>query len=134
MEEPIGDADFRTLASFRRELRVFLQFSEQAAVTHGLAPQQYLALLAIRGSEIQPVTVGDVAAALLLKPHSASELVSRLEKLGMVQRRETEDDGRRRVIELTAKARTLLDTLSGAHRTELRRLRPLLVRLLESLG
>jgi DNA-binding MarR family transcriptional regulator len=134
MADTLTDTDFQVLASFRKELRIFLQFSEAAAAGHGLAPQQYLALLAIRGSDKPDVSVGDLAEVLLLKPHSASELVSRLEKLDLVARLEAQDDARRRVITLTEKSKTLLNTLSGAHRTELRRIRPLLVRLLSDLG
>jgi DNA-binding MarR family transcriptional regulator len=134
VDDPIGDDDFRTLARFRKDLRDFLQFSEAAALSHGLTPQQYQALLAIRGSERQRMQIGDLAEALLIRPHSASELVSRLEKLGMVERREVEEDGRGRSVLLMAAALTLLNTLSAAHRTELRRLRPLLVGLLERLG
>lgn len=134
MADKITDSEFQALASFRRELRIFLQFSETAAGAHGLAPQQYLALLAIRGAQNPDVSVGDLADVLLLKPHSASELVSRLEKLDLVERHEAQGDARRRVITLTERSKTLLNTLSGAHRTELRRIRPLLIRLLDELG
>jgi DNA-binding MarR family transcriptional regulator len=133
MDEPISDADFRTLAAFRRELRQFLQFSEAAALAQGLAPQQHQALLAIRGAEGQQMTVGELAETLLLRPHSASGLVSRLEKAGMVERHGSEEDGRRRVVKLSPRAEVLLDALSTAHRSELRRRRELLRMLLDSL-
>jgi DNA-binding MarR family transcriptional regulator len=134
MDDAISDADFRTLASFRRELRQFLQFSEAAAQSQNLSPQQHQALLAIRGSEDQQVSVGELAEALLLRPHSASGLVSRMEKLGLVERHGTEDDGRRRVVKLSTRGQVLLSALAAAHRNELRRRRPLLTKLLENLG
>ncbi|WP_210528592.1 MarR family winged helix-turn-helix transcriptional regulator [Rubellimicrobium arenae] len=134
MDEPISDSDFRTLATFRRELRQFLQFSEAAALSQGLSPQQYQALLAIRGADGQQMTVGNLAETLLLRPHSASGLVSRLETIGMVERHGSEEDGRRRVVKLSTRAKALLDTLSAAHRSELRRRRALLTTLLDSLG
>ncbi len=59
VDDPISDPDFRTLATFRRELCRFLQFSEFAALTQGLSPQQHRALLAIRGSDGQRMTVGE---------------------------------------------------------------------------
>lgn len=131
--KPISDADFQTLAAFRVELRQFLHFSEQAAHENGLTPQQYQALLAIRGSDRRALTIGALAGTLLLEPHSASGLVARLEKLGMIERRTVEDDGRRSIIRLSDRADSLLNTLSAVHRDELRRLRPLLVRLLSRL-
>ncbi|MAS44453.1 MAG: MarR family transcriptional regulator [Rhodobacteraceae bacterium] len=133
MTDPISDADFRTLAAFRRQLRGFLRFSETAAAGQGLTPQQHQALLAIRGSKARALSVGELADALLLRPHSASELASRLETLGLVRRLDDAEDGRRRVIAATERAETLLTALSETHREELRRLRPLLIGLLEDL-
>ncbi|TPE44586.1 MarR family winged helix-turn-helix transcriptional regulator [Amaricoccus solimangrovi] len=133
MPDRIDREDLRTLASFRRELRSFLSFSEGAALSQGLAPQQHQAILAIAGSEHQALTVGELAETLLLRPHSASGLVTRLEKLGMVERRETASDGRQRLVRLTNEGAAKLAALSSAHRAELRRLRPMLTRLLEAL-
>lgn len=133
MDGPVDDADLRTLAAFRRELRLFLQFSEAAASARGLAPQQHQALLAIRAAENRNMTVGELAEALLLRHHSASGLVSRLEKLGMVRRQGAGEDRRQRIVSLTDEAEALLLVLSNAHREELRRVRPLLVRLLKDL-
>src|SRR3546814_8582139 len=54
----------------------------------GLSAQQHQALLAIRGAEDAKATVGYIAERLILKPHSASELVHRLEKLSLIERSE----------------------------------------------
>ena len=62
----------------------FLAFSEARAAECGLTPQQHQALLAIRGAAPRPVSIGYVAERLILKPHSASGLVDRLEALGLV--------------------------------------------------
>ena len=133
MDDPISDADFRTLATFRRELRQFLRFSEAAALAQGLSPQQHQALLAIRGADDQQMTVGELAEALLLQPHSASGLVSRLERTGLVERHGVEEDGRRRAVKLSGKSQDLLNILTAAHQSELRRRRALLIKLLGSL-
>ena len=133
MSDRIEQSDLRTLAAFRKELRKFLHFSEDAAAAQGLAPQQHQAILAIAGSERQSLTVGELAEVLLLRPHSVSGLVSRLEKMGMVERYETEGDGRQRFLRLTAEGIVKLAALSSAHRVELRRLRPMLMRLLDAL-
>ncbi|HQF71242.1 MAG TPA: MarR family transcriptional regulator, partial [Promineifilum sp.] len=48
-DSAINDDEYIALAAFRYELRQFLRFSETAAETVGLTPQQHQALLAIRG-------------------------------------------------------------------------------------
>jgi len=134
MDRSVTDADFQALATFRRELRTFLDFSAKAAQAAGLAPRQHQALLAVRGAPDQRLTVGALAESLLLQPHSASELVSRLTALGLVDRSGSGQDSRQRIVGLTPQGRALLDSLSDAHRAELRRLRPMLVGLLNALG
>lgn len=133
LTEPVSDEVIRTLAAFRRELRIFHHFSETAAVEAGLSPQQHQAFLAIQGSECKELTVGEIAASLFLQPHSASGLISRLEKSGLVVRRDGNPDARQKIVRLTDKSIDLLDQLSAAHRSELKRLRPLLIKLLSSL-
>jgi DNA-binding MarR family transcriptional regulator len=54
----------------------------------------------------------------------------RLETLGLVTRRPSPHDGRQALVELTPKARTLLERLSATHCEEIVRLRPLLTTLL----
>lgn len=132
MDEDLSDAHYEALASIRYELRRFLHFSEQAASSSGVTPQQHQALLAIRASG-GSVLVGELAERLLLKPHSASEHVDRLAKLGLVRRGTGTADKRQVPIELTAEGSALLASLSRAHRDELRRIRPLLTQLIGTL-
>ncbi len=106
-------------------------FSEKAAREAGLTPQQHQALLAIHGFPGRKrVVIGDLAARLQLSHHSVVGLVDRLSAKALVRRRRDPHDARRVLIELTAKARSSLSGLSLAHRNELRRLAPLLIRLL----
>jgi DNA-binding MarR family transcriptional regulator len=79
----------------------------------------------------EEVTVGELAERLNLKHHSVVGLVDRLMGRGLIQRRHDESDRRRVLIALTAKAETLLLTLTLAHKDELRRLAPLLRAVLE---
>ncbi len=130
MSEPLTDADFVALSGFRHALRRFLQFSGDAAVGAGLTPQQHQALLAIRASEGREILVGALAERLLLRPHSATELVNRMEKLDLVRRVAGATDRRQVTIRLTAKGDQLLNGLTEAHRAELRRLRPMLTELM----
>ncbi|WP_245290956.1 MarR family winged helix-turn-helix transcriptional regulator [Methyloligella halotolerans] len=133
MMEELDDEDYAVLARFRFEIRRFLQFSEQAARSAGLTVQQHQALLIIRASEGGDIHIGDLADQLLLKPHSASELTTRLAERGYIERRPGNCDRREVRISLTAQARSILASLSAAHRAELRRLRPLLQRLLDAM-
>lgn len=130
--DDLDDEHYETLASIRHELRRFLHFSEQAASAAGITAQQHQALLAIRASGGQ-MLVGALAERLLLKPHSASEHVDRLVRLGFVRRGEGTADRRQVPIALTDEGRLLLASLSRVHRDELRRIRPLLSQLIERL-
>lgn len=132
MIEPdeLTDADYAALADFRYALRQFLAFSERGAASCGLTPQQHQALLAIRGAAHPNVSIGYIAERLILRPHSATGLVDRLEMLGLVTRRSSPNDGRQALLELTQKAQALLRQLSEIHREEIVRLRPMLTELL----
>ncbi|MBC9033795.1 MarR family transcriptional regulator [Sphingomonas sp. JC676] len=132
--EELTDDDYVALAGFRHALRQFLAFSEGRAAERGLTPQQHQALLAIRGAVGAPVSVGYVADRLILKPHSATGLVDRLEALDLVTRKPSPDDRRQALLALTPKAEALLGQLSATHREEIKRLRPMLTELLDRLG
>lgn len=135
MNEPaLSDADYATLADFRHILRQFLSFSENRAGEEGLTAQQHQALLAIRGADSGRATIGYVAERLILKPHSASGLVERLEALDLLARSSSATDRRQTLLALTAKAETILARLSTTHREEIRRIRPLLNELLARAG
>src|ERR1700733_4300948 len=99
----LSDADYRSLAEFRHLLRKFLAFSEDAARKEGLAPQQHQALLAIKGFG-GVLTVGELADKLLIKPHTAVELVERLLKSGYIRKESDREDRRRAKLSLTAMA------------------------------
>lgn len=121
------DIDYAALAEFRFALRRFQVFSEARAAEAGLTPQQHQALLAIRAADPDEATVGYVAQRLIVKPHSASELIDRLEAQGLVRREPTRSDRRRALLRLMPQASEILSDLSAAHREEIRRLQPLLV-------
>ncbi|MEO6215182.1 MAG: MarR family transcriptional regulator [Sphingomonas sp.] len=127
----IRDEDYVMLATFRYELRRFLQFSERAADDAGVTSQQHQALLAIRAASGAAMPVGALAERLLLRPHSTTGLIDRLQKLGLVERVRSDGDRRQVLVRLTPMGETLLATLSAAHRAELRRLTPLLAGLME---
>jgi DNA-binding MarR family transcriptional regulator len=133
IDRDLADHDYETLATFRHELRRFLRFSERAAQAAGLTAQQYQALLAIRAAPDTMLLVGELAAQLLIRPHSATELVDRLERLYLIDRSHMTEDRRQVRVSLTEKAKTLLISLGASHRVELKRLGPLLSDLMAKL-
>jgi DNA-binding MarR family transcriptional regulator len=132
MTDDLSDEHYEALASIRHELRRFLHFSETAASGSGITPQQHQALLAIRAAGGE-MLIGALAEHLLLKPHSASEHVDRLVKLGFVRRTSGLADRRQVGVTLTDEGRDILASLSVVHRDELRRIRPLLTKLIAQL-
>jgi DNA-binding MarR family transcriptional regulator len=127
----LDDEDYRRLAAFRRALRSFLAFSEGAARRVGLTPRQHQALLSLRGlPKGHKPTVGAVAEHLLIQPHSALELVNRLEAAGLVSRADDPEDGRNVLLSLTPAGMAALEALSASHLSELRQTGPLLLDLL----
>lgn len=121
----LGDQDYQDQAAFRRALRRFLHFSEEQARRHGIMPQQHLVLLFIRGNPSYPnVTVGDVAQALQIRHHSASLLIDRCVKRGLVNRMEDPRDRRRMLLSLTAAGEQVLKEITLANRHELAALNP----------
>ncbi|MEI5689141.1 MULTISPECIES: MarR family winged helix-turn-helix transcriptional regulator [Sphingomonas] len=133
MDDPISDKDYRALAGFRRQLRTFLSFSEDAAVAAGITAQQHQALLALRASPDLALPVGELADQLRLRPHSASGLIDRLEKLDLVRRTAGTTDRRSVTVVLTPAGANKIAALALTHRGELRRLRPLLLNILSDL-
>ena len=121
---PLGQADYRALAEFRRQLRVFLRFSEDAARDQGITPSQHQLLLAVKGGAGEGTpSVSDLAGTLLLRTHSAVELVGRATEAGLVHTTADPRDHRRHLVELTPEGEQILAALSRLHRYELRSFR-----------
>lgn len=119
----LNDADFQQLLELRTGLRRFLRWSEQEAEAAGLSPAQHQLLLAVRGhGDDRGPTVGEIAEHLLLRHHSAVELVNRAEGAGLVKRKPDPEDGRVVRVKITAKASRVLDKLAALHLDELNRL------------
>ena len=124
--------DYETIARFRYELRQFLAFSEIEANRSGLTAQQYQALMAIRGFSIrEPVSIGDLARYMLVRHHTAVELVDRMVRLKIISRRTDPSDGRRVLLELTAEGERRLRRLYQIHVHELRSMGPTLTKMLK---
>lgn len=128
------DADYQTLLQLRTGLRRFLRWSERQAEAAGLTPAQHQLLLAIRGHpDPQGPTIGDVAAYLLLRHHSAVGLVDRAERSGLVFRRQDPTNHSVVRLQLTRKGSKQLEALSELHLEELSHLAPAMHALWDTL-
>lgn len=125
--------DYRALADFRYEVRRFQNLSEQAARAAGIEPQQYQALLAIKGLPAETnATVGLLAERLQIQHHSAVELVDRLEEHDLLIRIRSRKDRRQVLLRLTGRAEEILRQVALPHRAELRSSGVTLLRALQT--
>jgi DNA-binding MarR family transcriptional regulator len=123
--------DYRALAEFRYQIRLFLSFSEKAVRDAGIEPQQHQLLLARKGlPDRSRPTIKTLAERLCVQHHTAVALVDHLEDRALVRRRPSPTDGREVLVELTAAGERLLRRLSLLHRQQLRTVAPRLVRAL----
>ena len=76
-------------------------------------------------------TVGDLASYMLLRPHSAVELVDRAEAAGLVRRVPDAADARVVRVELTSRGDLLVTGLTQKHLEELHKLAAVLGQLTE---
>lgn len=119
------------LAEFRYQLRVFVQFSEQAAHAAGLQPQQHQLLLQIAGAPTTAVpTIAYAAERLGLRHNSVVELANRSEEEGLLERASDQSDARRVLLRVTSKGSRLLQKLATHHRSELEVMGPDLIEAL----
>jgi DNA-binding MarR family transcriptional regulator len=119
----MNDQQYEQLLAFRVRLRRFLHWSQEQAAAAGLTPAQHQLLLAVRGRpDPRGPTIGEVAADLLIRHHSAVQLADRVETLGLIRRRR--GDGDRRVVrlQLTPAGERRVAVLSAAHLEQIQRL------------
>jgi DNA-binding MarR family transcriptional regulator len=124
---------YRAIGQFRRAIREFLAFSEAGARDQGLTSQQHQALLAIKAHEgPDPITVSELAEALLIKTHSCVGLIARLVERGLVERRVSARDRRRVQLRLEPAGEQVLEVISRANLDQLAGVASILDELLQS--
>jgi DNA-binding MarR family transcriptional regulator len=132
-DQEITLSQYQSLAEFRYQLRCFLHFSEQAARSVGLEPQQHQLLLTLKGlPNGRTATVSELAKRLQIQHHSTVELINRMVDRDFLERSRDENDQRKVIIHLTPYGEEVLRKLSLLHRTELRSSGPELVHALNS--
>lgn len=134
----LPDSEYGRLLTFRTQLRRFHRWSRDQAAAVGLTPAQHQLLLAIRGhddgrTDGHGPTIGDIADYLLVRHHSAGELVDRVAELGLVAREGDADDHRMVHVVLTTEGHARIGALTAIHFDELRRLGPSLEALVAGL-
>src|ERR1043166_4827491 len=131
IDDSADSPNYRALADFRHEIRRFLRFSENAARSAGLEPQQHQLLLALKGLPADKrSTISVLADRLQIQHHSAVELIDRLAKRGMVRRYRSRTDKRQVLVRLTQSGEDVLRQLSVHHLQELKSAGPVLARVL----
>ena len=119
----LDQQDYERLLAFRTGLRQFLSWSGRQAEAAGITPAQHQLLLAVRGHpDPRGPTIGEVAGYLLVRHHSAVELIDRAEAAGLVARRTDDEDARTVRLALTPRGAERLETLAASHLEELARL------------
>jgi DNA-binding MarR family transcriptional regulator len=113
------------VAEFRAALRAFLRKSERNARKSGLTPQRYLLLLMIKGSPDgkEQSTVTELSDRLQLAQSTVTELVRRAEETGLIEREQSDLDGRVAHLRLTEEGERRLRkafTTNAVEREELR--------------
>jgi DNA-binding MarR family transcriptional regulator len=119
MPVPLSAAEAVPVAEFRAALRGFMRTSERNARAAGLTPQRYLLLLMIKGAPggSEQSTVTELSERLQLAQSTVTELVSRAEEIGLVERERSSDDGRIAHLRLTEEGdRRLAEVFSSNER------------------
>ena len=126
--------DYRALAEFRYQLRLYLALSDHAAESAGLHPGQYRFLLTLKGlpDGTEP-TISNLAERLGLRHHSTVELVDRLVEGGLIYRERSERHRSYVFVRITKKGETVMRKLVASRKMELQRAGPLLVKALNTL-
>lgn len=131
----VSDRDYARLLTVRTGLRRFERWSAKAATAHGLTASQHQLLLAVRGDDSPDgPTIGQVADYLLIRHHSAVELVDRTENAGLIERVRDTTDHRAVRLQLSNAGEKVLAALTNAHLEELERLTPLFESMIGTLS
>ena len=125
MSGPPSPEDVARVAEFRAALRRFLRTTERNARAAGLTPQRYLLLLMIKGAAdgSERSTVTELAERLQLAQSTVTELVSRAEENGLIERERSASDGRIAYLRLSREGEQRLADSFTSNEAERRALR-----------
>jgi DNA-binding MarR family transcriptional regulator len=112
----ITTSDIVAVAEFRAALRGFLRRTERIARQSDLTPQRYLLLLMVKGAPdgSEQSTVTELSERLQLAQSTVTELVSRAEETGLIEREQSHTDARVAHLRLTEEGeRRLMNAFTG---------------------
>ena len=113
-----GDALVEALLDASRSLLGIVIRSVQAAPVGVTIPQHRVLVLLEEG----PLGVGAIAAELGVNPSNASRLCDRLQGMGLIRRRRSDQDRRTVLVDLTAGGRDNIAAVSAHRRAEISQL------------
>lgn len=120
------------LAAFRYQFRRFLRFSEKAARSCGVTPQQHQLLLGVAGYTGRGwATISELAEFLQERHNAVVGLVARAVSHRLVRKERAGRDRRFVRVYPTHEGQRLLDELSRLHREELGRVQTRMLRVLK---
>src|SRR5262245_1460764 len=117
---------FWEAASLRAALRKFMHSSERIAREEGLTPSRHVLLLMIKTAAAGRSTVTELAGRMQLTQSTVTELVTRAEGAGLVEREQSADDARVHWLRLTEEGEARLARTVSRTGPERRRLLELL--------
>jgi PAS domain S-box-containing protein len=121
--EPMSQTELEALARFRSDIRRYLRFSEETVREHGVTPQQYQLLLALKGSSGHEWSnMWQLAERLLLDHQDVVELVGSASEQGLVSSAPGSTVPTEERVQLSPDGATILSELGALHRDELRRM------------
>jgi MarR family transcriptional regulator, 2-MHQ and catechol-resistance regulon repressor len=97
--------------------RAVSQIAERSIAEDGLCLSDFAALEALLHKG--PLTIGEIQGKVLLASGSMTAAVDRLERKGLIVRKNTPSDRRARVLELTTEGKRLAETTFRHHAAEL---------------
>ena len=123
--------DVTRVADFRAALRAFMRRSERNARESGLTPQRYLLLLMIKGAPdgSERSTVTELSDRLQLAQSTVTELVRRAEEAGLIERTQSQADGRVAHLGVTPEGEQRLMRAFTSNEQERRELQAAIARL-----
>jgi DNA-binding MarR family transcriptional regulator len=131
---PTSDTPYEYLASLRRSMRLFANFSERVSRGSGLSAIEYQALLAIRTRSPPGPTRNALCRDLHVKWNAAEALMKRLEHIRLIRVEADAADRRFKRLVLTSRGEAVLSRLAARHLEELRRHVASVVRVLKVLS
>jgi DNA-binding MarR family transcriptional regulator len=135
MSASLTQQDYHSLASLRYLLRKFLRFSKNlASASAKLTPEQYEALLALKAfSTDNGLTVGQLSERVQVKHHTAVSLTDKLAARKLLTKSRGSPDRRYVYVKLTPAGAKLVAVLAAAHRREIRKHAPEMIKSLNDL-